>query len=130
VIDLPGLVALCGFSKVADFQQAHCQWKETALHGDLAVRDARWSEAVAVGSLAFVEKIKGKLGVKALHREVEQLDGSYALRESGEVYRTNFDTQNESLRLENTLPWERIAKLRQLTVVRPRAHPPNTYDIP
>jgi len=33
----------------------------------LAVRDARWSEAVAVGSLAFVEKIKGELGVKALH---------------------------------------------------------------
>jgi hypothetical protein len=26
---------------------------------ELAVRDARWSEAVAVGSLAFVEKIKG-----------------------------------------------------------------------
>jgi putative transposase len=73
VIDLPGLVVLCGVSRLADFQQAHCQWIEAALHGDLAVRDARWSEAVAVGSLAFVEKIKGELGVKALHREVEQL---------------------------------------------------------
>jgi len=56
----------------------------------LAVRDARWSEAVAVGSLAFVEKIKSELGVKALHRDVEQLDGIYALREPGEAYRTNF----------------------------------------
>src|SRR5437773_5503582 len=102
VIDLPGLVALCGFSKLADFQRAHYQWIEAALHGDLAVRDARWSEAVAVGSLTFVEKIKGELGVK---------DGTYALREPGEAYRTNFDTQNESLRPENTLPWERIAEV-------------------
>jgi hypothetical protein len=61
-----------GFSKLVDFQQAHCQWIEAALHGDLAVLDARWSEAIAVGSLAFVEKIKGELEVKALHREVEQ----------------------------------------------------------
>jgi hypothetical protein len=36
----------------------------------LAVREAQWSEAVAVGSLAFVEKIKGELGVKALQREL------------------------------------------------------------
>jgi hypothetical protein len=65
----------------------------------LAVRDARWSEAVAVGSLVFVEKIKGELGVKALHREVEKLDGTYALREPSEAYRTNSDIKNESLRL-------------------------------
>jgi putative transposase len=86
VIDLPGLVALCGFSKLANFQQVHRQWIEAARKRKLAVRDARWSEAVAVGSRDFVEKIKGELGVKALHREVEQLDGSYALREPGEAY--------------------------------------------
>ena len=39
------------------------------------MRDARWSEAVAVGSLAFVEKVKSQLGIKALHRELEQIDG-------------------------------------------------------
>jgi hypothetical protein len=39
------------------------------------VRDARWSEAVAVGSLAFVEKVKSELGIKALHRELEQMTG-------------------------------------------------------
>jgi hypothetical protein len=51
------------------------------------VRDARWSEAVAVGSLAFVEKVKSELGIKALHGEFEQVDGTYALRESSELYR-------------------------------------------
>ena len=41
-----------------------------ALRDELAVRDARWSEAVAVGSLAFVGKVKIELGFKAAHREV------------------------------------------------------------
>lgn len=63
---------LCGFGGVADFRQAHQQWVEEALQGELAMRDARWSEAPAVGSLAFVEKVKGELGIKAVHREVER----------------------------------------------------------
>ena len=45
-------------------------------------------EVIAVGNLAFVEKISGELGVKALHRKVEHLDGTYALREPGEAYKT------------------------------------------
>jgi hypothetical protein len=111
VIDLPGLVALCGFSKLADFQQAHRQWIEAALQSGSAVREARWSEAVAVGNLAFLEKVKSELGVKALHRELEEADGTYALREHGEAYTPQFALQNEPLRLENTLPWNRIAEV-------------------
>lgn len=78
---------------------------------ELSVRDARWSEAVAVGSLAFVEKVKSELGIRALHRELEQVDGTYALRESGEAYRGQFDSKNEVLRTENTLSWERITEV-------------------
>jgi hypothetical protein len=37
------------------------------------VKKGRWSEAIAVGSLAFAEKIKGELGSKAMHREVEKI---------------------------------------------------------
>jgi hypothetical protein len=73
------------------------------------VRETKWSEAVAVGSLAFVEKVKAKLGAKALHRDLKRVDGTYALRESCEPYSGQFDTENEGLRPENTLPWERIA---------------------
>jgi hypothetical protein len=32
-----------------------------------------WSEAIVVGSLVFVEKVKNDLGVKAMHRELDQL---------------------------------------------------------
>jgi hypothetical protein len=68
-------------------------------------------DVIEVGSLAFVGKVKGELGIKALHRELEQADGTYALRESGEAYRGQFDIKNEALRLENTLPWERIPEV-------------------
>jgi hypothetical protein len=50
-------------------------------HRELEMRDECWSEAIAVGSLAFVEKIKNGLGSRAMHREVEQFDGTHALGE-------------------------------------------------
>ena len=49
--------------------------------------------------------------ITMLHREFEQVDGTYALRESGEAYRGQFDSKNEALRAENTLPWERITEV-------------------
>ena len=100
-----------------DRLHAQRQWIEITLRDELAVRDARWSEAVAVGSLAFVEKVKGELGAKALHRELEQIDGTYALRESGEAYRGQIDSKNEALRPEND--FQELPKLRQLTVGDP-----------
>ena len=46
----------------------------------------RCSEAIAVGSLAFAETIKGELDSKAMHREVEQFEETHVLREESEVY--------------------------------------------
>jgi hypothetical protein len=68
-----------------------------------------WSEALAIGSQAFVEKIKGELGAKALHRELKQVDGTYALREPGEAYSSHFAVENEALRFKNALLWNTIA---------------------
>jgi putative transposase len=75
IIDLRALSELCGFGELADFQRAQRQSIEEALEGEPTVRDDRWSEAIAVGSLAFVERIKNDLGVKAMHRAVEHVDG-------------------------------------------------------
>ena len=96
--------ALCGFSEVANFQQAHRQWVEEALRRETA-RENRWSEAIAVGSLSFVEKVKNELGVKAAHREAIEVDGTYALREQREVYGRDFARESEALSSENTRFW-------------------------
>lgn len=41
----------------------------------------RWSQAIAVGGRAFVDKIQVALGFKVKHREVSGADGTYTLRE-------------------------------------------------
>jgi hypothetical protein len=67
------------------------------------------SEEIATGNfLKFVEKVKSKLGSKAAHREVTQLEGTCVLREDGEAYGHNFDGKNEPLSLENTRCWNEI----------------------
>ena len=48
---------------------------------DIARRDDRWSESIAVGSEAFVEQVKIELGFRALYRQVLVAEGLYTLRE-------------------------------------------------
>jgi putative transposase len=85
LLDLQELTALCGFEKVGDFQEAHRQLIEHALENGRAPRDERWSEAVAVGSLSFVNTVKSELGFKAAHREVTEQGETYVLREESEA---------------------------------------------
>ncbi len=70
IIDLRELTGLCGFADSGDFQLAHRQWVEQTLERGRTVREDRWSEAIAVGSLAFVESVKSEL---AAERYIAQL---------------------------------------------------------
>ena len=90
IIDLRGLSSLCGFREIAEFQQAHCRWVDDLLTRENMTRDGRWSEAIAVGNLNFVEQVKSELGFKAAHREVIEAGCTYALREQNEAYGPNF----------------------------------------
>jgi putative transposase len=108
VIDLKELSDLCGFAEVADFQNAHRQWTKQGLENGLASRDGRWSEAIAVGSLAFVETVKNDLGVKATHREVIEAGETYELREPAEAYAGKFTGKNDALSPENNIRWDEI----------------------
>ena len=75
-----------------------------ALTCETGKRDERWSEAVAVGSEAFVETVKRELGLKAQHRDIDEADGAYALREPRSAYTAVFGTESEALRPKNTIP--------------------------
>jgi hypothetical protein len=50
------------------------------------LREGRWSEAIAIGKLNFVAKVKSELGLKASRREVIDEGGTYALGEQSEPY--------------------------------------------
>jgi hypothetical protein len=47
----------------------HREWIEEALKRERVERESRSSEAVAVGSLSFINTVKGELGYKAAHRK-------------------------------------------------------------
>jgi putative transposase len=105
IVDLGELNSLCGFNEVAEFQKAHRQWVDEALRREMVMREGRWSEAIAVGSVSFVTNVKRELGFKAAHREVIAEGGAHALREGSEAYGFNFAAENEVLSSENTRFW-------------------------
>ena len=108
IIDLRSLVSLSGFAEVRDFQRAHREWVEQAPENGVVMRDDRWSESIAVGSLAFVESLKNQLGVKGSHRHEIEADGTYALREPAEAYGLSFAAENDALSSQNTFFWNEI----------------------
>lgn len=69
-----------------------------------------WSEALAVGSLTFVETVKNELGFKASHRDVIEWNGSHALREPAEAYGRKFADESEALTSQNAFLWDEIAE--------------------
>ena len=109
VLDLMGLSAVCGFAQVGRFQEAHRQWVAEALARGATARDARWSEALAVGSRGFVEHVKAELGISARHREAVDTRGRYALREPLGAYARDSSSESDTLTPDNTLPWEKSA---------------------
>ena len=96
---------LLGFDDSDRLTETHKGWVEEALEGDGHVRDERWSESIAVGSKSFVERIKEKLGIRAIGREVVRQEAGYELKERMTPYRCNFDGKKGSLRAENSYFW-------------------------
>ncbi len=110
IIDLRELSALCGFREVADFQQAHSQWVGDALTRKMVVREDRWSEAIAVGSFTFLDKVKSELGFKARYREITKAGGTYTLREQSEAYTGDLGSESDALMPDNTISWQKNAE--------------------
>jgi hypothetical protein len=69
------------------------------------MRQAHWSESIAVGSERFAKDVKTKLGIGAQHREAVQAEDSYALREPLPTYTMHFNGEIAPLRIENTCDW-------------------------
>jgi putative transposase len=110
IIDLVTLSALTGFSNVAGFQRAHREWVEEALSAKIGARDERWSEALAVGSREYVDRVKAELGIRAAHRQVAEIGGACALREPGIPYAHGFEGKNDVLKPENSFSWNEVAE--------------------
>ena len=89
-----------------DLAKAYRGWINASLKEVKQFRDGKWTESVAVGSKAFVEQTKERLGIKAEGRRVIGEGGRYELRESPVPYRSILGYENEVLRPRNRYSWK------------------------
>ena len=97
IIDYDRLRALAGFTDYDSFATAHLKWVHTALEKIGDKRDSRWTESIAVGSNAFVERIKSAMGAMAKGRSVRPIEGAFELRETQSAYNSIFDPENRDI---------------------------------
>jgi len=99
------LMNLLGIRDSDQLRIAHKQWIEEILKGGMSIREAKWTESIAIGSKAFVEGIQEKLGIKAKGRKVVGDSDTYELREAQSSYGDVFDIEKTILRSKNAYLW-------------------------
>jgi putative transposase len=105
LIDHGRLRDLLHIKSMEELKGSYRDWVEKTVAGQGGNRESRWTESIAVGSKAFVERTKAELGIKAIGREVMGTDGVYELREGDVSYNPNFAGKNTCLRVENSYFW-------------------------
>lgn len=107
ILNVAAVSTLCGFNDIASFQDAHHRWIEQALRESVDAREPCWSEAIAVGSKGFVEKIQQELGINAKYRDVREEGDTCVLRETILPYMLVFDDESKSLSPNNAVLGEK-----------------------
>ena len=72
---------LLGFDNYDDLKDAHSRWVDSEMQADNRDKETKWTQSIAVGSKAFVEKVRGVLGYRARGRKIICGDDTYELRE-------------------------------------------------
>jgi putative transposase len=107
MIDYSGLRDTLGFRSFQDLVASYRKWIEASLEKD-NIRDAKWTESIAVGTESFVRSTKTILGIKAKGRKVVGGHGSCSLRESASPYRGNLTGENAAVKPQNEYFWKDV----------------------
>jgi hypothetical protein len=108
IIDVEKLAELCEVCNVDKIQTIHRQWIEDELKENHLVREAKWSEAIAVGSKAFVEETQQSLGLRAKARSCQSTADGFQLKEESTEYNVHSGPENMQLTQENRYFWNEI----------------------
>jgi REP-associated tyrosine transposase len=93
---------LLGFDDYDHLKAAHKAWVIQALKEGAGARQSQWSESIAVGSEAFVEQTKARLGVRAAGRKIKKAEDQFELRESAFSYKVDFGAKNVDIDAKNS----------------------------
>ena len=102
LIDYRKLAELLHSRSIKHLKDANTIWVEETLGIDQHIRDAKWTQSVAVGSKEFVEMTKDKLGYRADGRRVVKSHEDYRLLEKQASYIANSGNKKINLSDDNT----------------------------
>jgi hypothetical protein len=90
LLDIPKLLLLLQTQSVDEFRAHFNQALEESINNDDLKRQAKWTEAIAVGTQPFIEVVE-KMITGRQEAEIHQETGSWALRED---YDANSEAKN------------------------------------
>ena len=101
IVDIEQLIRLLDVADASSLAELCRNRVAEELEKSTLTRVAHWSESVAVGSEAFVNDVKRRLGNRALGREVVASESETLLRERRASYNGHFALKNAPLTPEN-----------------------------
>lgn len=91
IIDTSSLLQIFSLKNLDDLIDYRRQAIENAISKNrYLIRDAKWTESVAVGRKPFLEKIKKESMFKSRGRKIEKVENSFVLRERRTSYGCHF----------------------------------------
>ena len=98
--------------------QDYPEWINESLGDHGKERERKWTETIAVGCRSFVERVKEKLGVRAVGRNVQNGQGSLVLREPESLYGSGYknnsvNSEQYCLQYDNMLFWNMASDREQ-----------------
>jgi hypothetical protein len=106
IIDRKRLMEIIGIGVVDELSETYKGWVDEILMSGETARESTWTESVAVGNKKFIGKVREKLGIRAVGRDIIESGASHELREPGVSYSYDFGVKNDTLSLENTYFWD------------------------
>jgi putative transposase len=92
MIDKKKLSELLNFKRSGDLKENYGTLVEIELRKSL-VREEKWTESLAVGEEKYVQNVKERMGISALHRNIKEFNGKYVLKEQKYPYSRNFSAK-------------------------------------
>jgi putative transposase len=105
LVDYERLQGLFGTETYDELKSSHRGWIEEYLGDGRKGRQNEWTDSIAVGSKAFIEKATSLMGFKARGRDIVKSDEGYHLREEAAPYMAFFEAEKGDIGPENTCFW-------------------------
>jgi len=109
LVDHDALRRFLNVATTEDLAETHRRWVDSQLQNGWA-RQAHFSRSLAVGSEAFIKKVKTEMGGRALGRRVMEVnDSEFQLKETIAEYRSEGrkqpETTSQGMPDTNMIPW-------------------------